>query len=284
MNRGSDSNQIETRVAVPTDGPAIRRMLRSAPRMMLRAQWWEEYLGEDTFILSHAGGWPVGVLYVQSDIGPVAWTHLGALVAGVSVDDWLSASLPIVTRTLRKQGARLVLWMDAGGWAGNGLRKHGYRRASSIIMLGKEQSKLQPVTVPGVRLRKGRAEDLPALARLDRTAFTPPWWLSEEALGRLQQHSTCFLVAERDGLSVGYAEGNIVERRAHIGRLAVAPQLQSQGIGGLLLQGALERLWAEGADLVTLNTQKDNQRSQRLYSRFGFRRLGAEIEVLGRHL
>jgi ribosomal protein S18 acetylase RimI-like enzyme len=52
----------------------------------------------------------------------------------------------------------------------------------------------------------------------------------------------------------------------------------------LLLQGALKRLWAEGADLVTLNTQKDNQRSQRLYRRFRFHSLGAEIEVLGRYL
>jgi ribosomal protein S18 acetylase RimI-like enzyme len=284
VERRGNRGEITTRIAMPTDEPAIIRLLRDAPRMMLRTRWWEEYLGDDTFLLTLADGLPVGVLFAQLDTGPVAWTQLGALDIGVRVDDWLAVSLSAVVPALRKQGARLLLWLDAEGWAGDELRKQGFSYESSIMMLGREQSELRPVIAPGVQLRKGRARDLSPLAALDRSAFTPPWWQSEETLLRLQQHSTCFLVAERDGMSVGYVEGNVAGGRAHIGRLAVAPQHQGQGIGGLLLQGALERLWAEGAGLVTLNTQKDNYRSQRLYRRFGFRRLGAEIEVLGRYL
>ncbi|HEC34835.1 MAG TPA: GNAT family N-acetyltransferase, partial [Chloroflexi bacterium] len=103
---------------------------------------------------------------------------------------------------------------------------------------------------------------------------SPPWWLSSTTLKRLQRESACFLVAERAGRCVGYVEARVVETGAHIGRLVVAPRAQGQGSGGLLLAGALSRLWKLGIEWVTLNTQEDNHASRRLYTRFGFRPIG----------
>ena len=73
---------------------------------------------------------------------------------------------------------------------------------------------------------------------------------------------------------VGYIEGESQVTLAHINRIAVHPRYQGRGVGALLLQDALDGFWRLGAERVTLNTQSDNDSSQRLYHRFGFKPTG----------
>jgi ribosomal-protein-alanine N-acetyltransferase len=83
---------------------------------------------------------------------------------------------------------------------------------------------------------------------------------------------------------VGYAEARLTRYGAHIGRLAVRPRFQGQGIGQRLLQETLTRLWQHEVAQVTLNTQEENRSSQQLYHRLGFRSFGRRIAVWERSL
>jgi ribosomal-protein-alanine N-acetyltransferase len=91
-------------------------------------------------------------------------------------------------------------------------------------------------------------------------------------------------VAEKGDTLVGYAEARRGEVGAHIGRLAVLPRCQEQGIGARLLRDTLTQLWSQGVFRITLNTQESNLSSQRLYLRFGFRPFGERIAVWERVL
>jgi ribosomal protein S18 acetylase RimI-like enzyme len=187
-------------------------------------------------------------------------------------------------RPLRRQGARLLAWMDVGEWAGPALKARGFAPLTRLVTMVKKNRWLPPAVVEGVCLRPGMTADIPALTRLDHAAFSPPWWLSGATLERLRRESACFLVAERGDACLGYVEARLVEHGAHIGRLAVDPRAQGQGLGGFLLAGALSRLWERGVERVTLNTQEENLTSRRLYTRFGFHPVGRRVVAWGRGL
>ena len=62
------------------------------------------------------------------------------------------------------------------------------------------------------------------------------------------------------------------------------PDHQGRGIGVRLMAEAIDFFKGEGARVITLNSQEDNQASQRLYRWFGFRLMGEEALVLRRYL
>ncbi len=276
---------LEIRPAVPADEAAIRRLLSRSVRPCVHSGWWEEHLGAETFLLALADGHPVGALLALPDGGPVAWVRLGVLAPEIPAGLWLDAVLPRLTPPLRALDARALAWTDVGGWMGEALRARGFSPLARLVSFLKGDRGLPPAPA-GVpcTVRSARAEDIPALARLDRDAFPPPWWFSAGTLERARREAACFLVAERDGLLIGYGEARPADHGAHIGRLAVAPPFQRQGVGGFLLRAVLLRLWEQGVEEVTLNTQEDNIASQRLYRRFGFRPVGPRIVAWWRAL
>ena len=276
--------QLGARVAVPADAPAVRCVLAHAAHLVVHAWEWERYLGQECFLLAQAGDRPVGALLARADAGPVGWVVLGAVVPDVTVECWLAQCLPPVRAALRRQGARTLAWMDAGGWAGPSLSTRGFGVLTRLVTMVKEDRGPPLVAIPGVRLRQCRASDVDALLRVDRAAFSPPWWLSGETLERMRQTAACFLVVEAAGRCTGYVEARLTEHGAHIGRLVVDPRSQGGGIGGLLLSEAIARLRVMGATYVMLNTQEDNLSSQRFYRRFGFRPFGERIAVWARSL
>jgi ribosomal protein S18 acetylase RimI-like enzyme len=93
------------------------------------------------------------------------------------------------------------------------------------------------------------------------------------------------LVAERDGVVVGYAfagmEGNdYMALRGPAGvvyDLVVDPDHRRQGIGGRLLTAALDALSALGAPRALLFTADKNHVAQALFDKLGFRRTMIEM-------
>jgi ribosomal protein S18 acetylase RimI-like enzyme len=202
----------------------------------------------------------------------------------VTVNEWLDRSLPPITAALRRQGARWLGWMDAGGWAGSALARRGFNSQTRLVTMVKSDRFLPPMSGTDIGVRSIQVSDMADLLRIDRAAFTPPWWLSEETLNRMRSESICFLLAEREGRSVGYAEARLTRYGAHIGRLAVMPVLQGQGIGQRLLRETLRLLWQHEVAQVTLNTQEANRTSRKLYHRLGFHSHGRRIAVWERGL
>jgi ribosomal-protein-alanine N-acetyltransferase len=135
-----------------------------------------------------------------------------------------------------------------------------------------------------VHVRPAHPGDFPALVALDEAAFDPLWRYVSQTFAHALENLPYFVVAELAGQTIGYLFSSQQGDRGHLIRVAVHPDYQGCGIGARLLTEAIEFFRTEGAKVVTLNTQKDNTISQRLYRRFGFRPMGEEALVLKRDL
>jgi ribosomal protein S18 acetylase RimI-like enzyme len=150
-------------------------------------------------------------------------------------------------------------------------------------------------------VRAAIAADLPALGRLGALlveihhAFDPQRFLAPtsgtqyayaEFLGRqLERPEEIVLVAERSGEVVGYVYAGVegsdyMALRGPAGvlyDLIVDPAHRRQGVGSMLLDGALEALAASGVPRVVLSTAERNVIAQQMFERAGFRRTMVEM-------
>jgi ribosomal protein S18 acetylase RimI-like enzyme len=79
------------------------------------------------------------------------------------------------------------------------------------------------------------------------------------------------LVAHRSDVLVGYVAAEVQEDgEGYLDYLGVAPAVQGQGIGALLVAAACERLRDAGSSRVHLTVREDNPAARGLYARLGF--------------
>ncbi len=95
-------------------------------------------------------------------------------------------------------------------------------------------------------------------------------WLSEWTV----------LVMRRDGRLVGGARGRLEGEVWELGRLMVAPDLQGQGLGRVLLE-AIEAAAPPAATSYTLFTGAGSADNLRMYKRAGYRLRGKDPDVRG---
>jgi ribosomal protein S18 acetylase RimI-like enzyme len=147
----------------------------------------------------------------------------------------------------------------------------------------------------GVAIRKAVPADVPVLGRLgahlvalhhvlDPQRFMAASPHTEQGYGaylqsQLDEPQVIVLVAERDGVVLGYAYGGMegtdyMALRGPAGALydlVVEPDQRGNGIGRLLLEAALAGLKRLGAPRVVLSTAQRNAAAQRLFASAGFR-------------
>ena len=269
--------QTNVRCATPEDWLAVKTLIYGARHSMPDLWWWEEYLGDELFVVSQGGAGLVGAFLACPDASPVAWVRIAALEDGMEVVPWLQQVLPIALAALRRRQAQILAWLDYRGWASPHLAAVGFRRLTDVVTMIKTDRHLPLPRWSDITLRPATQADVPAVVAVDRAAFAPHWWNSAATLRRRYARSSCFAVAEQGGEIIGYAEAERRSSSAHINRIAVLPAHQGGGVGSALLAYALRRLWHAGAEHITLNTQTDNVASLRLYRRFGFEPLGERI-------
>lgn len=134
---------------------------------------------------------------------------------------------------------------------------------------------------PGVRVREARPEDAEALHRLYHAAYAlhqdphrPPVAALRDTVEDVRAYvrDSTVLVAEDE-------QGNLVasvalRRIANLRRLAVAPGRKGEGLGGALLEMAVQRAADEGFEYAMLDTFSTHPWLPGFYARHGFQRRG----------
>jgi N-acetylglutamate synthase-like GNAT family acetyltransferase len=265
---------MKARKARSGDWMAVEALCNEA-RYKLPQMWqWQEYLTAEPFVVVECDGTVVGAIFAWPDESPVAWVRVAALNNTVGINEWLGATLPLVLAGLHHSGTTALAWIDYGGWAGPLLGKWDFKPLTDVVTMAKFDRQIPSTNATHVHLRLGFDADIPAVVAVDRAAFTPHWWHSEDTVRHRAAAAAHFAVAEAAGKVVGYAAGELRLPMAHLDRIAVHPAYHGCGIGATLLRDALHAFWRKGAEHVTLNTQSDNRGSQRLYRRFGFEMTG----------
>lgn len=147
-------------------------------------------------------------------------------------------------------------------------------------------------------LRPMTYDDIPQVMAIERASFTSAWpqtAYEQELENRLARYLVAVrlgepgprlrgvrrklgrLLARRppgQGEIVGFVGVWFMVDEAHIVTLAVRPDARRQGVGQLLVLGALQLAYALDMARVTLEVRASNEAARALYERCGFRRVG----------
>ena len=112
---------------------------------------------------------------------------------------------------------------------------------------------------------------LAALAEIEKVCFHAPWSadMLREELGK-----GLFLVAERDGVAVGYVGCQTVLDEGYITNVAVSPDCRRQGVGRALIGTLVSHAGAQWLAFVTLEARTSNMPAIALYENAGFQKVG----------
>lgn len=154
------------------------------------------------------------------------------------------------------------------------------------------------------RIRTMGPADVPAVMALEGRLFPHDAWPeqffyaelshTESAVGPERANRSYWIVEDSAGRTVvGYAGMMCVLPLADVQTIAVAPEVQGQGLGSRLLQLIEDESLRRGAEDLLLEVRWDNPGAQRLYRRSGFEQIhqrrryypdGADAIIMRKHL
>jgi ribosomal-protein-alanine N-acetyltransferase len=276
-------SSITVREATMADRPSVMRLARQAARVHSRFEIGDQgdWLDGHPFLLATAGDRLLGFILCTR------YQSRRALLRGLGlVDDWsmmacLQALLPPTLDGLGSQEVTSRVYIGNDRWLTDPLRRDwDFSIQNSVVAYAKKGVSIPTRGSQQVHVRPAHPGDFPALVALDEATFDPLWCNESQAFAHALENLPYFVVAESAGQTVGYLFSSLQGDQGHLNRVAVHPDYQGHGIGARLLAEAIEFFRAEKAKVITLNTQKDNAVSQRLYHHFGFRPMGEEALVL----
>ncbi len=122
-------------------------------------------------------------------------------------------------------------------------------------------------------IRPVKAADLTTVHRIEVGSYPDPWPRSIFYLMR-GRAPDLFLVAEAEGVVVGYAIGEVerrgVESVGHVMNIAIEPEWRRGGLAGMLLDEIERRFAAKGASTAYLEVRASNTPAKNLYRKRGY--------------
>lgn len=113
-------------------------------------------------------------------------------------------------------------------------------------------------------------EDLDRIMEIEVESFTTPWPKESFLLEITKNQLARYIVAEVDGLVVGYGGIWLVLDEGHITNIAVAKEYRGLGVGKKLIEGLISLCKDGGITAMTLEVRKSNIIAQNLYKSYGF--------------
>ena len=123
-------------------------------------------------------------------------------------------------------------------------------------------------------IRRMTVEDVPAVAELDRIAFTLPWTERSFHFEVTSNPASRCWVAESGGVIAGVVVAWLLVDEVHIATIATHPDFRRQGIAQALLVDVLRTCAEEGAVSSFLEVRASNAVAQTMYRKFGYEETG----------
>jgi diamine N-acetyltransferase len=159
--------------------------------------------------------------------------------------------------------------------------------------------------VPKVTIRRGEAADAELLAKLGARTFSETFaadntldnmaaylasaFSPEQQAAELADPHAMFLIAETEGVAVGYAmirSGDVPpevtgEKPIELVRLYVARESLGSGVGAALMQACIREAKQLGYETLWLGVWEHNDRAQAFYRKWNFHEVGTHVFQLG---
>lgn len=123
----------------------------------------------------------------------------------------------------------------------------------------------------------------------DMEAYLKQSFSPEIQFHELSRPHAIFLIAESEGMPIGYAqllmnsEDEAIRgmKPLEIRRIYTAQEYLGKGVGKELMQATLSEARARGCDCVWLGVWEKNQRAIDFYKKWGFREVGTHVFSVG---
>jgi len=123
-------------------------------------------------------------------------------------------------------------------------------------------------------VRRAEAKDVDRIAELEIQCFTTPWSRESVYQDVVENQRALYLVAEIEGLVIGYAGIWSIVDEGHITNVAVAPEFRQHHIGSAIIAVLIEVTEKAGITSHTLEVRRSNEAAIRLYEKYGFKVAG----------
>ena len=214
-----------------------------------------------------------------SDGKQAAWLRLVLASSQTSARHRLPDLWNDLRSQLRAAGLTHATWLLFEPWTVALADQMGFTPLTEVVALSRSGSDIPQVTLPGGSIRVAGEADLEAILRVDNLAFEPVWRNDMAMLRIAVQQAAYLTVWERAANIQGYQLSTHHIDGIHLARLAVNPALQGKGIGAGLVCDLIQHFSRQGLKTITVNTQRDNLASRRLYDRLGFTLSGYAVKV-----
>lgn len=123
-----------------------------------------------------------------------------------------------------------------------------------------------------MRIRLMTAEDVPAVAAIEKECFSEPW--SEQGFLDGMNNSAIFLVAEEEEQIAGYIGMYVSEPEGEITNVAVAQSARDRGMGASLVAAMQQWALEHGVERIVLEVRVSNAPAIHVYEKKGFVTIG----------
>lgn len=120
------------------------------------------------------------------------------------------------------------------------------------------------------RVRGMRWWDISRVHEIESACFPRDQWSIDQFWRELSGQTRDYVVADFDGIVVGYAGISTITPDCDLQTIAVDPAERGSGIGACLLRTVLHRARSRGATSMILEVRADNLRAKELYEGNGF--------------
>ncbi|MCD6472366.1 ribosomal protein S18-alanine N-acetyltransferase [Candidatus Aerophobetes bacterium] len=124
-----------------------------------------------------------------------------------------------------------------------------------------------------IEIRRMKREDLIEVSQIEKLSFPTPWSFHVFSSELNKKGFAFYYVTEYGERVVGYAGYWKIAKEAHIVNLAIHPSFRKRGIGTKLLRYLFQEARGQGLAEVTLEVRYSNIAAQRLYDKFGFKKV-----------
>ena len=165
-------------------------------------------------------------------------------------------------------GALGIRYYQTGMYETAAEHKPDYLRVSQAE---RERAEREKHAVP--KVRRMTMEDGAAVAEMEHQLFSDGW-SEKSVLETLSRPNSICLMAEKAGRAAGYILAYTAAGEAEIARIAVAKELQRQGVARALLEELASLCKTQGIAKLLLDVRSGNAAARALYEKSGFREDG----------
>ena len=130
-------------------------------------------------------------------------------------------------------------------------------------------------------IRQAHVEDISQLLDIEHYCYDDPWPREafEEEIGN--GIAGIGMVAEDDGIIVGFITGLTMAQELQVHNIAVHPDYQGRGIGRQLMEAVDDLGRAGDYKRISLEVRRDNDIACKLYLSLGFKAVGTRKDFYG---